>query len=190
MRKIHVFENITLDGFMAGPRGEIDWAIRDDEVTQLSREGQDSADLFMFGRITYDMMASFWPTPAGISANPVFAEILNKAPKLVFSRTLTKANWQNTELAPDLSEEKVLALKRQPGKAIMIFGSATVVDELSRFGLIDEYQLILNPVVLGKGKRLFSDREGRVNLELAEARAFKSGLVFLRYRPRPARGAG
>ena len=97
MGKIIAFENVTLDGFMAGPNGEIDWAIRDDEVTQNSKEGNDSIDLYLFGRVTYDMMASFWPTPAGKSANPVFAEVLNNTPKIVFSTTLKKADWQNTE---------------------------------------------------------------------------------------------
>ena len=96
MRKIIVFENVTVDGFMGGPHGEIDWAIRDDEVTQNSREGQGITDLFMFGRVTYDMMASFWPTPVGKSANPFFANALNNTPKIVFSRTLEKADWQYT----------------------------------------------------------------------------------------------
>jgi dihydrofolate reductase len=183
MRKLVVFENITLDGFMAGPKGEIDWAIRDDEVTQLSRQGQDSADLFMFGRVTYDMMAGFWPTPAGKSANPTFAGILNNTSKIAFSRTLKMAGWQNTELLADLNKDRILELKSRPGKSIMIFGSGSIVDQLASLGLIDEYQLILNPVVLGRGKRLFGDTTGKMNLDLVDANTFKSGLVFLRYRP-------
>ena len=183
MRKIIVFENITLDGFIAGSKGEIDWAIRDDEVTQLSRQGQDSTDLFMFGRVTYDMMAAFWPTPAGNSANPTFAAILNNTPKLAFSRTLKMAAWQNTDLVAEINKDRILELKARPGKSIMIFGSGSIVDQLSKLGLIDEYQLILNPVVLGGGRRLFSDAVARMNLDLVDARTFKSGLVFLRYRP-------
>jgi dihydrofolate reductase len=94
MRKIIVFENVTLDGFMAGPNGEFDWALQDDEITQYVKEGQDSAGTFLFGRVTYEIMASFWPTPAAESMNPLFAKLLNNAPKIVFSKTLEKANWK------------------------------------------------------------------------------------------------
>ena len=181
MRKIIVFENITLDGFMAGPNGEIDWAIRDDEVTQFSQEGQDSIDLFMFGRVTYDMMASFWPTPAGKSANPVFAEVLNNNPKIVFSRTLQDAGWQNTGIMKDLNKGELQKLKQQPGGGMMIFGSGTIVNELAALGLIDEFQLMVNPVVLGAGKPLFKETTGKLNLELVKARPFRSGIVFLQY---------
>jgi dihydrofolate reductase len=121
MRNISVFENVTLDGFMAGPNGELDWAIQDDEVTQYSKEGQGSIDMFLFGRVTYEMMASFWPTPAGKSANPVFAEVLNNSSKIVFSSTLEKADWQNTEVVKELTKDELLKLKQQPGKNMLIF---------------------------------------------------------------------
>jgi len=189
MPEILVFENITLDGFMSGPNGEIDWAIRDDEVTQLSREGQGSVGLFLFGRVTYAMMASFWPTPAGKSANPVFAQVLNETPKIAVSRTLTKADWQNTEIMNGLHRDRLLGLKQGQGPNIMIFGSGTIVNQLSALGLIDEYQLIVNPVVLGSGQRLFKDTREAMNLELVGTRTFKSGLVFLRYRPARRSGA-
>src|SRR5712691_1815762 len=108
MRKIIVFENVTLDGFMAGPNGELDWAIQDDEITQSSKEGQDSTDMFLFGRVTYEMMASFWPTPAGKSANPVLAEVLNNSPKSLLSTTLQTADWQNTEVSNELTKDELL----------------------------------------------------------------------------------
>jgi dihydrofolate reductase len=183
MRKIIVFENVTLDGFMAGPNGEIDWAIRDDEVTQASQEGQDSTDLFLFGRVTYDMMASFWPTPAGKSVNPVFAEVLNNTPKIVFSTTLQKADWQNTTVIKALHKAEILKLKQLPGKNMMIFGSGTIVEQLTKLGLIDEYQLMVNPLVLGKGKRLFKDISEKIDLKLVKAKTFRSGLVLLQYQP-------
>ena len=183
MRKIIVFENVTLDGFMAGPNGELDWAIQDDEVTQNSKEGIDSIDTFLFGRVTYDMMASFWPTPTGKSANPVFAEALNNTPKIVFSTTLKKADWQNTEVVQELTKEEILKLKQLPGKNMMIFGSGTLVEQLTKLGLIDEYQLMLNPIVLGKGKPLFKDTTDRMNLTLVRAKTFKSGIVLLQYQP-------
>ena len=183
MRKIIVFENVTLDGFMAGPNGELDWAIQDDEVTQNSKEGNYSIDTFLFGRVTYDMMASFWPTPTGKSANPVFAEALNNTPKIVFSTTLKKADWQNTEVVQELTKEEILKLKQLPGKNMMIFGSGTLVEQLTKLGLVDEYQLMVNPVVLGKGKPLFNNITDRMNLNLVSSKTFKSGLVLLRYQP-------
>ena len=183
MRKIIVFENVTLDGFMAGPDGELDWAVRDDEVTQNSKEGNDSTDMFLFGRVTYDMMASFWPTPIGKSTNPVFADALNNTPKIVFSTTLEKADWQNTEVMKELTKEEILKLKQLSGKNMMIFGSGTLVEQLTKLGLIDEYQLMLNPIVLGKGKPLFKDTTDRMNLTLVRAKTFKSGIVLLQYQP-------
>lgn len=183
MRNIIVFENVTLDGFMAGPNGELDWAIRDDEITQYAKDGQDLTDTFLFGRVTYEMMASFWPTPAGKSANPVFAEFLNNTPKIVFSTTLKKADWHNTEVIKELTKDEILKLKQQPGKNMMIFGSGTIVNQLTKLGLIDEYQLMVNPVVLGKGKPLFKDITGKINLKLVKTKTFKSGIVLLQYQP-------
>ncbi len=181
MRKIIVFDNVTLDGFMAGPNGELDWAMRDDEVTQYSKEGQASTDMFLFGRVTYEMMASFWPTPAGKSANPVFAEVLNNSPKIVFSSTLEKADWQNTEVVKELNKDEILKLKQQPGKNMMIFGSGTIVEQFTNLGLIDEYQLMVNPVILGTGRPLFTDIKDRITLKLVKTKTFSNGIVLLQY---------
>ncbi|MEO8953884.1 MAG: dihydrofolate reductase family protein [Ktedonobacteraceae bacterium] len=183
MRKIIVFENVTLDGLMAGPNGEFDWAIRDDEVTQNSKEGNNSIDMFLFGRVTYDIMASFWPTPAAQSANPVFANALNTTPKIVFSRTLKKADWNNTRVVKELTKEEILKLKQEPGKNMMIFGSGTLIEQLTNLGLIDEYQLMVNPVILGKGKPLFKDIKDRIHLKLVDTKTFNSGIVLLQYQP-------
>jgi dihydrofolate reductase len=183
MRKIIVFENVTLNGLMAGPKGEIDWAIQDAEVTENSREGNDSIDAFMFGRVTYDMMTSFWPTPIGKAANPVFAAALNDAAKIVFSRTMKKADWQPTKVVNDLSKEEVMKIKNSPGKDIMVFGSGSIVSQLSRLGLVDEYQLMVNPVVLPKGMPLFSDTLEKLNLKLVKTRTFKNGIVLVHYQP-------
>lgn len=181
MRKIIVFENVTLDGFMSGPNGELDWAIRDDEVTQYSKEGQASTDMFLFGRVTYEMMASFWPTPAGESTNPVFAEFLNNTPKIVFSTTLQTADWQNTEVSNELNKDEILKLKQLHGENMMIFGSGTIVEQLTNLGLIDEYQLMINPVILGKGKSLFKDIKDRINMKLVKTKTFSNGIVLLQY---------
>ncbi len=183
MRKLIVFENVTLDGFMAGADGEIDWAIRDDEVTENSKEGQGVTDLFMFGRVTYDMMASFWPTEVAKSTNPVFANALNNTPKIVFSRMMEKADWQNTRVVKELNTEEILRIKQEPGQNIMIFGSGTLVEQLTNLGLIDEYHLMVNPVLLGKGKPLFNNIRDRVNLKLFNTETFSSGIVLLQYQP-------
>jgi dihydrofolate reductase len=176
-----VFENVTLDGFMAGPKGELDWAIQDDEITQYSKEGHASIDMFLFGRVTYEMMASFWPTPAGKSANPVFAEVLNSSPKIVFSSTLEKADWYKTEVVKELNKDEILKLKQQPGKNMMIFGSGSIVKQLTHLGLIDEYHLMVNPVILGKGKPFFNDIKDRITLKLVNAKTFSNGIVLLQY---------
>ena len=183
MRKIIVFENVTLDSFMSGPNGEFDWAVQDNEVTQNSKEGNYSIDMFLFGRVTYDIMASFWPTPAGKSANPVFANALNTTPKIVFSRTLEKADWNNTRVVKELTKEEILKLKQEPGKNMMIFGSGTLIEQLTNLGLIDEYQLMVNPVILGKGKPLFKGIKDRIHLKLADTKTFKNGVVLLQYQP-------
>jgi dihydrofolate reductase len=182
MSKIIVFENYSLDGFTAGPEGELHWTIRDDEVTKMSQEGQESKDLFLFGRKTYEMMAGFWPTPAGQAANPVFAEILTKTPKIVFSATLKYPEWENTTTVKEITREGILRIKQETGKNIMILGSVSIVQQLAGMKLIDEYQLMINPVVLGKGRPLFPE-DRKQNFRLLSSRIFKSGIVLLTYAP-------
>jgi dihydrofolate reductase len=183
MRKIIVFENITLDGFMSGLKGETDWAIRDKEVTQLATTGKNSVDMFLFGRVTYDLMAGFWPTAAGKAANQIFADLLNNTPKIVFSKTLKTANWENTKVINEISKEEVRKMKQSEGYDMMIFGSGTIVGELTNLGLVDEYQLMVNPVILGKGIPLFKDVKKKINLKLVKTKIFKNGIVLNYYQP-------
>lgn len=183
MREIIVFENVTLDGFMARSNGELDWAIQDDEITQYVKEGRDPVDTFLFGRVTFEMMARFWQSPLGESSNPFFAKALSNAPKIVFSRTLEKPDWKNTKVVNELNRNSVTKLKQEPGRNMMIFGSGTIVQQLTDLGLIDEVQLIVNPIVLGKGKPLFKDIKRDMNLKLLGAKTFSNGAVLLRYRP-------
>lgn len=182
MRKIIVFNHITLDGFFAGPHGELDWPQKDDgESVDLAREGRTEVDTYIFGRRTFEMMASYWPTPAAREQNQFFAGILNSSRKIVFSRTLAKTDWPPTQIVREIDREMILGWKREPGKNMMIFGSGTIVQQLAKLGMIDEYQLVLNPVVLGRGKPLFTDTPGR--LELAYSRTFGNGNVLLVYHP-------
>src|SRR5437879_2097801 len=154
MRKIIVSEMITVDGFFAGPHGEIDWHNVDAEFNEYALRLLDSVDTFLFGRVTYELMASYWPTPLGLKDDPEIAEKMNSLAKVVFSKTLEKVEWQNSRLVKNDLATEVAELKQQPGKDIAIFGSGTIVSELAKLNLIDEYRLTVNPVILGAGKSL------------------------------------
>jgi dihydrofolate reductase len=188
MRKIVVFNNVTVDGFFAGPHGEIDWfkVDRDDEYEEFSRAQSKTGDTLIFGRRTYELMKSYWPTPEAIENNPAMAQVMNSIEKIVFSRTLQSVeegpHWKNVRLLHEIKPEEIVELKDKEGKDIAILGSGTIVQQLSNLGLIDEYLLLVNPVILGAGKSLFADVE-KMNLKLLQARAFKNGIVWLRYQP-------
>jgi len=181
MRKVIMWNLVTLDGYFEGPKPwdivwhEIVWG---DELERLSIEQANDAGMLLFGRVTYEGMASYWPSQKG-----EIADFMNAIPKVVFSRTLERADWKNTKLVRWKAEEEVPKLKQQPGKDLFIFGSANLCSTLTRHGLIDEYRLGLVPVVLGRGNPLFKSSEDRIRLQLVEARPLKSGCVILRYRP-------
>lgn len=183
MRKIIVSEHTTLDGFFAGPKGEMYWEVRDKEIAQYAQEQANSIDAILFGRVTYELMANYWPTPAATENEPIFANFLNNAHKIVFSKTLKKTNWKNTRLVKEINKEAIMKMKQQSGKNMIMFGSGTIVQQLTNLGLIDEYQLMVNPVILGKGKPLFEDIKDRINLTLLKTKTFSNGVVLLRYRP-------
>jgi dihydrofolate reductase len=144
----------------------------------MSFEQIGSADLLVFGRRTYQGMAEYWPT-----ATEQVADIMNSISKVVFSGTLDKSDWNNTRLIKSKAEEEVARLKQQPGKDMLIFGSADLSATLMRHGLIDEFRLGVVPVVLGGGNPLFKPAPGRLPMKLLEARPLKSGCVILRYEP-------
>jgi len=137
----------------------------------------------LFGRVTYDMMASFWPTPIGKSANPVFADALNNTPKIVFSTTLEKGDWQNTTIISKNIVEEIHKLKEQSGQNILVAGSGKLVHTLMQQHLVDEFRCMVHPVVLGSGKRLFPEGTEKFQLTLVETKAFKTGIVVLHYQP-------
>jgi dihydrofolate reductase len=181
MRRVIMWNMITLDGCFEGPKSwdidfhELGWG---EELEQFSIDQLKSAGALMFGRVTYQGMAAYWS-----SAKGRIADLMNEVPKVVFSRTLTKADWNNTRLVKSNAEEEVTNLKRQPGKDLFIFGSANLSSTLMKHGLIDEYRLALNPVILGTGNPLFKPSPERTRLKLVEAKALKTGAVFLRYQP-------
>jgi dihydrofolate reductase len=183
MRKVIVSEMVSLDGYFARPDGSLDWHVVDDEFNEFARKQLDEMDTLLFGRVTYEGMASYWPTEGAMTDDPEIAATMNRMPKVVFSRTLKTLDWTNSRLARDDLAEEITGLKAQPGKDMVIFGSGELVSSLTRLGLIDEYRLFVCPVVLGSGKSLFAALNDTVNLKLLRAQPFTSGVVLLYYRP-------
>ncbi|MGQ0797012.1 MAG: dihydrofolate reductase family protein [Methanobacteriota archaeon] len=172
---------VSLDGYFEGARSwEIDWHeyVWGEELERFAIEQSKTTGMLLFGRVTYEGMASYWPSQKG-----EIADFMNTIPKVVFSRTLGKADWSNAKLVTGKPEEEVARLKQEPGGNLTIFGSATLCATLMRHGLIDEYQLGVVPVVLGRGNPLFKAGPDRMRLQLIEARPTKSGCVILSYRP-------
>jgi dihydrofolate reductase len=172
----------TLDGYHAGPNGEIDWHNVDQEFNEFAIEQGDALGALVFGRVTYELMASYWPTPEARESDPVVAGQMNGLPKVVVSRTLDRAEWANTRLVNDDVAGQLAELKRQPGKDIGVFGSSNLTASLLGMGLVDEVRILVNPVLLGAGKPLFETAD-RTKLKLLQTRTFASGNVLLTYRP-------
>lgn len=181
MAKIIVFNMVSLDGFFAGVDGDISWHNVDAEfndfaIEQLQRE----AGVILFGRTTYDLMASYWPSEQVIKEDPIVARLMNNTPKIVFSRSMGKADWNNTKLMQEINADDIKKLNQEADKNIFIFGSGQIVQEFAKLGLVDEYRLMFNPVVLGQGKPLFN---GRIKFKLLKSKEFKNGNVLLFYEP-------
>ncbi|QDY90955.1 dihydrofolate reductase [Arthrobacter sp. UKPF54-2] len=183
MRKIIHAMQVSLDGFMEGPNRELDWHMVDDELHSHFNEELRTMGAFLDGRITFELMAGYWPTadrdPASTPPEVEFAGIWREMPKIVYSRTLERADW-NTTVAREVVIEDVLALKAQPGGDLAL-GGARLADSFRRLGLIDEYWIYIHPVLLGQGTPLFKSAESRTALTLAETRTFGNGVVRLRY---------
>jgi len=183
MRKVFLFNMITLDGFFEGPNQDISWHHVDDEFNEFAIEQLNEIGTLLFGRVTYQGMASYWPTEFAIKDDSIVAGLMNSLPKIVFSRTLDKAEWNNSRLVKENAVEEVSKLKQQPGKDIAIFGSSDLAVTLAENDLIDEYRVIVNPVFLGSGTSLLKGIKDKLNLKLLKARTFKSGNVLLYYAP-------
>ena len=184
MRKLSVFNQISVDGFFVDDHGDMSWAHRQDaEWEAFASENASGGGALLFGRITYDLMARYWPTPEAIEAMPTVAEGMNRMPKVVFSRTLDRPLWENTELVMGDIEAAVERMKGEPGPDMVIMGSGTIVSQLTEARLIDEYQLVVVPVVLGRGRTLFEGVKEKVDLKLTHTRAFQNGNVVNHYVP-------
>jgi len=184
MRKVIFFNLTSLDGYFEGPNNDINWHNVDEEFNQFAEEQTAEFGALLFGRVTYELMASYWPTEAAKRDDPMIAGLMNSVPKIVFSKTLQKVEWENTRLVKDNFVEAVSELKKEARKEIAIFGSSDLAVAFIEHNLIDEFRVMINPVILGNGKPLFQGIKSKLDLRLIKTRTFKSGNILLYYEPR------
>jgi len=183
MRKLSVFNHISLDGYFVDKNGQMRWAKahQDPEWNSFVAENAKGGGELVFGRVTYEMMAGFWPTPMAREMMPEVAERMNNLPKIVFSRSLDSATWNNTRLIKGNLVDEVRKLKEESGDDMVLMGSGTIIAQLASAKLIDSYQFVVNPVVLGGGRTMFQDTPDQLNLTFKESKAFDNGNVVLTY---------
>jgi len=186
MRKVILSMMVSLDGFIEGANKELDWHVWDEEMNRFMGRFFDQIDTILLGRKTYELLVGYWPSASEPTDDPVITDRMNNLPKIVFSKTLESVAW-NARLVKENIAEEVRRLKQQPGKDMVIFGGADLASTIMQRNLIDEYQIIINPVVLGSGKPLFqSDSfrdEGKCHLKLLKTTTFHCGNVILYYQP-------
>ncbi len=186
MRRVVVDALISLDGYFAGPRDELDWFVTDDDSMGWSHDILRGAGTILYGRVTYEGMAKYWTT--AVDVDPFVKERLNELPKVVFSRTLPRASWHNSTLVREDTVAAVELLKQQAGKDLVVLGSGKLVAALARASLIDDYMLRLQPVILGAGRPLFESLPGYQRLRLVASKTFRSGVLGLHYQPAAPEG--
>jgi dihydrofolate reductase len=188
MRRLTVFNQVSVDGYFRTPGGDIRWLHEprddDEEFRQFTIENTSGGGALLFGRATYDQMASFWPTPAAARQFPEVAREMNRRPKFVVSKTLRSPEWQNTTVLSGDLVSAITRLKSTSGEPITILGSGTIVTQLTQAALIDEYQVLVIPVVLGEGVTMFDGVTTMMNLTLTASRAFRNGRAFHVYVPK------
>jgi dihydrofolate reductase len=194
MRKIILSIPITLDGFIEGPHRELDWVIPDDALHDFYTNLMQGADLILYGRVTYELMAGYWPSATSdLNATPSmqrFAQTLNPMRKIVFSRTLKQVGW-NSELRSTFNPQEIRTMKTEPGADILLGGGAAIAQAFLENHLVDEYIPVIQPVAIGSGKALFGGLSGLPYLELLWSQRFASGAIALSYKldgKAPARG--
>lgn len=193
MKKLVLSTHVTLDGFAAGPGGELDWHFShwNDEMEEAMAEQLSTVDTILAGRVTYEVMASYWPAaaadPEGRRKDVQFAEWMNRTTKIVFSRRLSQADikamgWNNTWLIKGNIIDKMARLKMETGKDILVWGGVSLMQTFIESGIVDEYNIWIAPVILGRGRSLFPD-PATLDLELVKTKTFTNGVVLLSYRP-------
>ncbi len=182
--KLTVTMWVTLDGFIAGPDGELDWIKGDDEMSDYEISLISQADTLLLGRKSYQEFYAYWSEkgPSKDGLEKIFAKKINALHKIVVTKTLDRAEWSDSKIISEVAPEKIQKLKKESENGIVMYGSASIVQQLTNLGLIDEYQLLVHPVLLGQGKKLFQN-VGKASLKLVASKAFKSGVMVLTYQP-------
>jgi len=186
MRKLSAFIQVSLDGYFAGPNGDIGWAHKDPQDTEWNAFVSGNASgggALLFGRVTYEMMARFWPTLMAAQQMPEVARGMNEMPKYVVSRTMSEASWSNTTVLHGDLVVEIQRLKQSPGPDVAILGSGSLISQLAPQGMIDTLQVVINPLVLGAGQPLFKNVERQLSLKLVDTRTFGNGSILANYRP-------
>lgn len=181
MKKIIVSNLISLDGYYAGPKGEMDWFEVGKDFEAYAVELIGTIDTMLFGRVTYELMAGYWPTATAATDDQRIIDAMHNSQKIVFSNSMSKVGWKNTRVIKGELGAEISKLKHQPGKDIVVYGSGSLVSALTRLGLVDDYRIFISPILLGAGKLLFEGIDSRTNLRLMRTKTFESGLVVLEY---------
>lgn len=185
MRHLIFFMHTSVDGFVAGPKGEMNWIKVDDALFDFVATMTEGADTALYGRVTYEMMQSYWPhagkQPNASKHDKEHSAWYNRVSKVVLSRTLQQSHLQNTQVIGDELSDNINKLKQQDGKNILIFGSPGASQSLLNEGLVDEFWLFVNPIILGQGMPLFKDMAGTTRLTLVESKTFASSVIALHY---------
>jgi len=183
MRKLSAFTFITLNGYFKGANEDISWHRHGEEENAYAANRMEGGSTLIFGRKTYEMMASYWPTPIAKQNDPTVADGMNNSDKIVFSQTLKKADWKNTRVIGGDIVGEIKKMKKESGNSLTILGSGSIVTLFSEHHLIDHYEIMIDPVALGAGTTLFKDLKGKLDLRLTSSKTFKSGVVLLSYEP-------
>ena len=180
MRKIILSMMVSVDGFIEGTGKELDWHHWNNEMDKYMGDFFESVDTIIMGRKNYELMADYWPTIT--TEDPVITDKMNNLPKLVFSKTLTSSGWNNCRFMNEIDVDEINKMKEQDGKNMVIFGGAAIASAFTKKELIDEYRIVVNPIILGGGTPLFNDDNKQLELFLMQSKAFNCGNVLLHYR--------
>jgi dihydrofolate reductase len=197
MRRIVMFNRVTPNGYFAGPDGSLEWVVPEDELDKEAGASLSGTGSMLFGRRTYEQFEGYWAQfadDASQASNPhhaerrspelqAFARWINEAEKIVFSRSLNGVTWRNTRVVRALDPREIETMKQKPGSDMMLFGSGSIVSQLTEHGLVDEYRFVVSPVLLGDGQTLLKGLPASTRLELLEAKSYPSGTVMLCYAP-------
>jgi len=184
MAKLSVFNFVSLDGYYKDINNKTDWHTHGgEEEGKFSADSAQSGSILIFGRVTYDMMAGFWPSPMAHEMFPEVADGMNKSEKIVFSKKMKKADWSNTKVVSGDIADEIKKLKKSAKNDMTILGSGSIVTQLAEAGLIDTYMFMVDPIAIGNGTSIFKGMKRQLNLKLISSRAFKSGAVLNTYEP-------